>query len=73
MSVIVTGADGELIPNILVDWTVVENPGLGPAKGAVSPAQSKTNALGVATTTYCPPGLDWVIGDDELITATVTV
>jgi len=73
MSVIVTGADGELVPDVLVDWTVVENPGLGPAKGIVSPAQSKTNGLGVATTTYCPPGLDWMIGDDELITATVLV
>ncbi len=73
MSVIVTGSNGELIPNVLVDWTVVENPGLGPAKGTVLPVQSRTNALGVATTVYCPPGLDWVIGDDELITATVTV
>ena len=73
MSVIVTGSNGEVIPNVLVDWTVVENPGLGPAKGTVSPIQSKTNALGVATTTYCPPGLDWASGDDELITATVTV
>ena len=73
MSVIVTGADGELIPNVLVDWTVVENPGLGPAKGKMSPVQSKTNAAGVATSVYCPPGLDWVTGDDELITATVLV
>jgi hypothetical protein len=73
MSVIVTGADGELIPNVLVDWTVVENPGLGPSKGSMNPAQSKTNVLGVATSVYCPPGLDWVTGDDELITATVTV
>lgn len=73
MSVTVTGEDGELIPNVLVDWTVVENPGLGPAKGSMNPAQSKTNAAGVATSVYCPPGLDWVIGDDELITATVTV
>jgi hypothetical protein len=73
MSVIVTGSNGELVPDVLVDWTVVENPGLGPAKGKVSPVQSKTNAAGVATTTYCPPGLDWVIADDELITATVTV
>ena len=73
MSVIVTGSNGELIPNVLVDWTVVENPGLGPAKGTVLPVQSRTNVLGVATTVYCPPGLDWVTGDDELITATVTV
>jgi hypothetical protein len=73
MSVIVTGSNGELIPNVLVDWTVVENPGLGPAKGKMSPIQSVTNAAGVATSVYCPPGLDWVIGDDELITATVTV
>lgn len=73
MSVIVTGSNGELVPDVLVDWTVVESPGLGPAKGAVSPIQSKTNALGVATTTYCPPGLDWVLGDAELITATVIV
>lgn len=72
MSVIVTGADGELVANALVDWTVVENPGLGPAKGKMDPVQSKTNAAGVATSVYCPPGLDWVIGDDELITATVT-
>jgi hypothetical protein len=72
MSVTVTGEDSELIEGVLVDWTVVENPGLGPAKGKMDPAQSKTNALGVATSVYCPPGLDWVIGDDELITATVT-
>jgi hypothetical protein len=72
MSVTVTGEDGELIEGVLVDWTVVENPGLGPAKGKMSPAQSKTNAAGVATSVYCPPGLDWVMGDDELITATVT-
>ncbi len=73
MSVIVTGADGELIPNVLVDWTVVENPGMGASKGSMNPAQSRTNAAGVATSVYCPPGLDWVTGDDELITATVTL
>jgi hypothetical protein len=73
ISVTVTGSDGELIPNVLVDWTVVENPGLGPAKGKMSPIQSKTNVAGVATSVYCPPGLDWVTGDDELITATVLV
>tara|TARA_R110000772_G_scaffold267971_3_gene393615 strand:- start:46687 stop:47706 length:1020 start_codon:yes stop_codon:yes gene_type:complete len=42
-----------------------------PAKGKITPNVSITNALGVATATYCPPGLDWLSGDQELITTTV--
>ena len=43
------------------------------AKGKINPLVSKTDALGVARTTYCPPGLDWVTGDQETITTTVKV
>lgn len=41
------------------------------AKGKISPEFTKTNASGVATATYCPPGNDWVIGDQEIIIPTV--
>jgi hypothetical protein len=44
---------------------------VSPSKGKISPSQSFTNAAGVATATYCPPGLDWVSGDQDVITATV--
>lgn len=42
-------------------------------KGKISPAVSTTNASGVATATYCPPGLDWVTGDQETIKAKVYI
>lgn len=41
------------------------------AKGKISPAFTKTDANGVATAVYCPPGLDWVLGDMEVIIPTV--
>ena len=40
-------------------------------KGSITPAFTKTNSNGVATAVYCPPGLDWVIGDTEVIIPTV--
>jgi hypothetical protein len=43
------------------------------AKGKISPAVSITDSSGIATATYCPPGLDWVSGDQETITAKVYI
>jgi hypothetical protein len=43
------------------------------AKGKISPAISITDASGIATATYCPPGNDWVSGDQETITAKVYI
>jgi hypothetical protein len=43
------------------------------AKGKISPNISVTNASGIATATYCPPGLDWLSGDKETITAVVRI
>jgi hypothetical protein len=43
------------------------------AKGKISPAVSTTNSAGVATATYCPPGDDWISGDQETITAKVFI
>ena len=43
------------------------------AKGKISPAVSVTNSSGVATATYCPPGVDWVSMDQETITAKVYI
>ncbi len=42
-----------------------------PAKGKITPDFTKTNASGVATAVYCPPGLDWESGDTEVIIPTV--
>lgn len=42
-------------------------------KGKISPASSITNSAGVATATYCPPGIDWVLNDAETITTRVYI
>ena len=44
-----------------------------PAKGRIDPEFTKTNSLGVATATYCPPGNDWVLNDQEIIIPTVII
>lgn len=46
---------------------------IGVSKGQILPAVSLTDSLGIARATYCPPGLDWVIAEDELIEASITV
>lgn len=68
LSITVLGADGELIPNVEVHWSLQVG-----AKGMITPAVSLTNAVGVATASYCPPGLDWMTGDEETITAKVYI
>ena len=43
------------------------------AKGKIFPAVSITDSSGIATATYCPPGNDWVLNDQETITAKVYI
>lgn len=42
-----------------------------PAKGSIIPEWTTTNKSGIATAVYCPPGLDWLLGDTEVIIPTV--
>ena len=60
-----------------VDAGVVDGAALGGGVtytdplGKITPKVSTTDANGVATATYCPPGNDWVSGVQEVITAKV--
>jgi hypothetical protein len=42
-----------------------------PSKGKITPNASTTDSAGIARATYCPPGLDWLSGDEDTITAVV--
>lgn len=38
-----------------------------PSKGQLTPKFGVTDQNGVATANYCPPGLDWILNDTEVI------
>jgi len=69
---IVSGSGG--VNQVVVNGSAVNaGASFAAAKGKITPAVSITNASGVATATYCPPGLDWITGDQETITAKVYI
>lgn len=41
------------------------------AKGKITPNFTTTDANGIASAVYCPPGLDWALNDTEVIIPTV--
>lgn len=70
ISVTVLGSNSEPAANVPVEWTLTLSPS-GTALGKVSPYISLTDANGVARAVYCPPGNDWTMGVQEILTAKV--
>ena len=64
VSVTVTGSAGELVEGQDMEWSVT-------GKGTITPRFTKTGSNGVATATYCPAGYDWVLADEDTITAKI--
>ncbi|MHA2164037.1 MAG: hypothetical protein ACXABF_16600 [Candidatus Thorarchaeota archaeon] len=69
----ITGVGSAVNTHAVNEFEVNHGAENSPAKGKISPNVSYTNASGIATATYCPPGLDWVSMDQETIFATVKI
>ena len=69
----ITGVGSAVNTHVVNEFDVNHGAENAPAKGKISPNVSYTNASGIATATYCPPGLDWVSMDQETIFATVKI
>lgn len=73
VSITVQGSNNEPVEGARVEWSVIDADLVTPAKGKITPSISITNENGVATAMYCPPGLDWISGDQEVITAVTRI
>lgn len=75
ISITVQGSNSEPAEGVKVEWSLlgVDMPDGIDIRGMITPNISITDSDGKATATYCPPGLDWTMGFQEKIIATVTI